>query len=48
MSVRVEVVCISGEGDEQRQRILTIDRQELAMETLAGCGVRRDKTGVEL
>jgi len=34
MSVRVEVVCISGDGDEQRQQVLTIERQELAMETL--------------
>ena len=29
MSVWVEVICISGEGDEHRQRILTIDRQEI-------------------
>jgi hypothetical protein len=34
MSVHIEVVCISGDGDEQRQRVLTIERQELAMETL--------------
>jgi hypothetical protein len=34
MSVRVEVVCISGDSDEQRQQVLTIERQELAIETL--------------
>ena len=33
MSVRVEVVCISADGGEQR-RVVTIERQELAMETL--------------
>ena len=34
MSVRVEVVCINADGAEQRRRVLTIARQELAMETL--------------
>ena len=34
MSVRVEVVCVDAEGDEQRREILSIDRPELAMETL--------------
>ena len=34
MSVRVEVVCINADGDEQRQEVLSIPGRELAMETL--------------
>jgi hypothetical protein len=34
MSVRVEVVSVDGEGDEQRREVLSIDRPELAIETL--------------
>jgi hypothetical protein len=35
MNVRVEVVCVgAGGGDELRQLVLTIERPELAMETL--------------
>ena len=34
MKVRVEVVCLNAAGDEQRRQVLTIERRELAMETL--------------
>ena len=34
MSVRVEVVCANEDGSEQHRQVLTIDRRELAMETL--------------
>ena len=34
MSVRVEVVCTNADGSEQRLPVLTVGRQELAMETL--------------
>jgi hypothetical protein len=34
MKVRVEVVCLNADGDEQRRQVLTIERWELAMETL--------------
>src|SRR5271167_4510326 len=34
MKVRVEVVSLNAGGEEQRRQILTIERQELAMETL--------------
>lgn len=34
MNVRVEVVCVNADGREQRQDVLTIERQELTMETL--------------
>lgn len=34
MNVRVEVVCVGVGGDEVRQPVLTIERPELAMETL--------------
>src|SRR5258707_15565773 len=34
MKVRVEVVCLNAGGDEQRRQVLTIERRELAMETL--------------
>lgn len=34
MSIRVEVICLAADGTEQRQSVLAIERQELAMETL--------------
>src|ERR1700738_516724 len=34
MKVRVEVVCLNADGDQQRRQGLTIERRELAMETL--------------
>ena len=34
MSIRVEVVCIHSDGSEQRREVLTVERPELAMETL--------------
>ena len=34
MSIRVEVVCIADDGSEQRWEVMTIERPELAMETL--------------
>jgi hypothetical protein len=34
MNVRVEVVCVSADGREQRRDVLAIERQELTMETL--------------
>jgi hypothetical protein len=34
MKVRVQVVCLNADGDEQRRQVLTIERRELAMETL--------------
>src|ERR1700732_2250273 len=34
MKVRVEVVCLNADGDERRRQVLTIERRELAMETL--------------
>jgi hypothetical protein len=34
MKVRVEVVCLKADGDERRRQVLTIERHELAMETL--------------
>jgi hypothetical protein len=45
MNVRVEVVCVSADGREQRRDVLAIDRQELTMETL---GVSRaESEGVQ-
>jgi hypothetical protein len=35
MSIRVEVVCIADDGSEERREMMTIERRELAMETLA-------------
>ena len=35
MKVRVEVVCLSTDGGQQRQHVLTIERRELAMKRLA-------------
>ena len=34
MNVRVEVVCVNADGGEHRRRVLTIERPELAIETL--------------
>ena len=34
MSIRVEVVCIADDGSEERREVMTIERRELAMETL--------------
>ena len=34
MNVRVEVVCVNADGGEHRRRVLTIERRELAIETL--------------
>jgi hypothetical protein len=34
MNVRVEIVCSSADGTEERQEVMTIDRARLAMETL--------------
>lgn len=34
MNVRIEAVCVSADGSEQRSQMLGIERQELAMETL--------------
>ena len=34
MKVRVELVSLNAEGEQQRRQILTIERRELRMETL--------------
>jgi hypothetical protein len=34
MNVRIEVVCVSADGSEQRKQMQVIERQELAMESL--------------
>jgi hypothetical protein len=34
MNIRIEVVCMDADCGEQRREVLTIERQELAMETL--------------
>jgi hypothetical protein len=34
VKVRVEIVSLNTDGEEQRRQVLTIERQELAMETL--------------
>jgi hypothetical protein len=34
MKFRVEVVCVDSGGEEIRRHVLTIERDELAMETL--------------
>ena len=34
MKVRVEVISLNADGEEQRRQVLTIERRELAMETL--------------
>ena len=43
MKVRVEVVCLNADGAEQRRQVLTIERRELAMETL-GMNLSESKT----
>ena len=45
MKVRVEVVCLNADGDEQRRQVLTIERRELAMETL-GMNFEREQNAV--
>ena len=42
MNLRIEVVGINTDGSEQRREVLTIERQELAMETL-GMNLREGK-----
>lgn len=32
MNIRMEVVCRDADGNEQHREVLTIERQELAME----------------
>ena len=39
----MEVVCLNADGDEQRRQVLTIERRELAMETL-GMNLSESKT----
>jgi hypothetical protein len=34
MNLGIEVVSVSADGSEQRRQMLSIERQELAMETL--------------
>jgi hypothetical protein len=34
MNIRIEIVCVSADGQEQRRELSGIERQELAMETL--------------
>jgi hypothetical protein len=34
MNIRIEVVCSDADSNEQRREVLTIERQQLAMETL--------------
>lgn len=34
MKFRVEVICVNDEGVEQRQDVMEMERQELAMETM--------------
>ena len=34
MNFRLEVVCINDDGEEQRGEVLTMERRQLAMETL--------------
>jgi hypothetical protein len=46
MKMRIEVVSVSADGNEQRRQMLTIDRQELAMETL-GMSLRESKALLE-
>jgi hypothetical protein len=46
MNVRVEVVCITAEGTEQRRNVMAIERAELAMETL-GMSLQEGKTLLE-
>jgi hypothetical protein len=49
MSIRVQVVCVNDDGEEQRQQVLSIERAELTMETL-GMSLNEGKallTGVQ-
>ncbi len=46
MNVRVEVVCITAEGTEQRSNVMAIERTELAMETL-GMSLQEGKALLE-
>lgn len=46
MNVRVEVVCISADGTEQRQDVMAIDRAQLVMETL-GMNLKEGKALLE-
>ena len=34
MNIRIEIVCVSADGLEQRRQLSGFERQELAMETL--------------
>ena len=34
MKFRVEVICVTDEGAEQRRDVMEMERQQLAMETL--------------
>ncbi len=34
MNIRIEVICVSADGSEERRQLSGIERQELAMETL--------------
>jgi hypothetical protein len=44
MKVRVEVVSLNADGEQQRRQILTIERRELTMETL-GMNLTEGKPG---
>jgi hypothetical protein len=46
MNLRIEVVGVSADGSEQRRQMLSIERQELAMETL-GMSVAESKALLE-
>ena len=46
MSVRVEVVCVSADGTEQRRDVMAIERAELVMETL-GMSLKEGKALLE-
>ena len=46
MNVRVEVVCITADGIEQRRNVMAIERTELAMETL-GMSLQEGKALLE-
>lgn len=46
MSIRVELVCVGADGVEQRRDVLTMERAELAMETL-GMSLKESKALLE-
>ena len=46
MNVRVEVVCVSADGSEQRREVLVIEPRELVMETL-GMSLTESKAPLE-